>query len=82
MTCAALESTCEPPLTIASERLFQKRGRPSAIRSDEDLPFGSPNGRHNLSKCPVWCLRLDIAIESIKPDQPHPNGSHEHVQNI
>ena len=71
MTCAALESTCELTIIIASEQQFQKRGRPSAIRSDDGLPFGSPDGLHNLSKLAVWCLRFDIAIETIGTRRPH-----------
>ncbi len=70
MACAALESTCEPPIIIASERLFQKRGRPSAIRSDDGLPLGSPDGLLNLTKLPVRCLRFDAAIERIEPEGP------------
>ena len=58
------------PVIAAFERLFHERGLPDAIRTDNGLPFASPNGLFNLSKLSVWWLRLGIAIERIKPGQP------------
>jgi hypothetical protein len=52
---------------------------PSAIRSDNGVPFASPNALFNLSKLSVWWLRLGIAIERIKPGQPQQNGRHERM---
>ncbi len=52
------------------ERLFRERGLPGAIRSDNGVPFASPNVLFNLSKLSVWWLRLGIAIERIKPGTP------------
>jgi len=43
------------------------------------VPFASPNALFNLSKLSVWWLRLDIAIERIKPGQPQQNGRHERM---
>jgi transposase InsO family protein len=57
----ALESTKELPVIEAFVRLFRERGLPGAIRSDNGLPFASPNGLYNLSKLSVWWLRLGIA---------------------
>ena len=51
----------------------------SAIRSDNGVPFASPNGLFNLSKLAVWWLRLGIAIERIKPGHPQQNGRHERM---
>lgn len=67
LMCEALESTREVLAITAFERLFRDRGLPSAIRSDNGVPFASPNGLFNLSKLSVWWLRLGIAIERIKP---------------
>ena len=50
-----------------------------AIRSDNGLPFASPNGLYNLSRLSVWWLRLGIAIERIKPGHPQQNGRHERM---
>ncbi len=77
--CEALESTKEATAFTAFQRLFEDRGLPQAIRSDNGLPFASPNGLYNLSKLSVWWLRLGITIERIKPGHPQQNGRHERM---
>jgi transposase InsO family protein len=79
LLCEALESTREDWAITAFEQLFQERGLPEAIRSDNGVPFASPNALFNLSKLSVWWLRLGIAIERIKPGQPQQNGRHERM---
>lgn len=79
LMCEALQSTKEPGAFEAFVRLFQERGLPDAIRTDNGLPFASPNGLYNLSKLSVWWLRLGIAIERIKPGHPQQNGRHERM---
>jgi transposase InsO family protein len=79
LLCEALDSTREDPAITAFERLFRERGLPLAIRSDNGVPFASPNALFNLSKLSVWWLRLGIAIERIKPGHPQQNGRHERM---
>jgi transposase InsO family protein len=79
LLCEALESTREDLAFTAFEQLFAERGLPLAIRSDNGVPFASPNALFNLSKLSVWWLRLGIAIERIKPGQPQQNGRHERM---
>jgi len=79
LLCEALESTRELPVIEAFVRLFKERGLPAAIRSDNGLPFASPNGLYNLSKLSVFWLRLGIALERIRPGQPQQNGRHERM---
>jgi len=79
LVCEALESTREDLAFTAFERLFRDRGLPRAIRSDNGVPFASPNALFNLSKLSVWWLRLGIAIERIKPGRPQQNGRHERM---
>src|SRR3984957_12805373 len=79
LLCEALDSTREDPAITAFERLFIERGLPLAIRSDNGVPFASPNALFNLSKLSVWWLRLGIAIERIKPSHPQQNGRHERM---
>src|SRR3981189_1439370 len=79
LLCEALESTCEALAFTAFARLFKERGLPLAIRSDNGVPFASPNGLFNLSKLSVWWLRLRIAIERIKPGRPQQNGRQERM---
>jgi len=59
--------------------VFAERGLPLAIRSDNGLPFASPNGLYNLSKLSVWWLRLGIVFERIRPGHPQENGRHERM---
>jgi transposase InsO family protein len=79
LMCEALETTREELAFTAFERLFRERGLPLAIRSDNGVPFASPNALFNLSKLSVWWLRLGIAIERIKPGHPQQNGRHERM---
>jgi transposase InsO family protein len=79
LLCEALESTREDLAFTAFERLFHERGLPQAIRSDNGVPFASPNSLFNLSKLSVWWLRLGISIERIKPGHPQQNGRHERM---
>lgn len=79
LLCEALESTREDLTITAFQQLFQERGLPRAIRSDNGVPFASPNALFNLSKLSVWWLRLGIAIERIKPGHPQQNGRHERM---
>ena len=79
LACEALESTRENPVIAAFQRLFAERGLPLAMRSDNGLPFASPNGLYNLSRLSVWWLRLGLRLERIKPGQPQQNGRHERM---
>jgi putative transposase len=75
----ALESTQEVNAFSVFERVFKENGLPNAIRTDNGIPFASPNALFNLSKLSVWWLRLGIGIERIKPGNPQQNGRHERM---
>lgn len=79
LMCEALESVREETTFTAFESLFKERGLPSAIRSDNGVPFAAPNALFQLSKLSVWWLRLGISIERIKPGKPQQNGRHERM---
>jgi transposase InsO family protein len=79
LLCEALESNRQELAFPAFERLFRERGLPRAIRSDNGVPFASPNSLFNLSKLSVWWLRLGITIERIQPGHPQQNGRHERM---
>ena len=79
LMCEALELTREDTAFEAFEQLFREKGLPLAIRSDNGVPFASPNALFNLSKLAVWWLRLGISIERIKPGHPQQNGRHERM---
>jgi len=79
LACESLESTKEKFAFTTFERVFREFGLPKAIRSDNGVPFASPNALFNLSKLSVWWLRLGIQIERIKPGNPQENGQHERM---
>jgi hypothetical protein len=60
LACEALDSTKEDPVIEAFQRLFAERGLPRAMRSDNGLPFASPNGLYNLS-------RLSVVVAQARP---------------
>jgi hypothetical protein len=79
LMCEALESVREESAFTAFESVFRERGMPHAIRSDNGVPFASPNALFQLSRLSVWWLRLGISIERIKPGKPQQNGRHERM---
>ena len=79
LTCEALSTTQEMYAFSVFERTFQDYGLPAAIRTDNGVPFASPNALYGLSRLSVWWLRLGIRIERIKPGHPEQNGRHERM---
>ncbi len=79
IACEALHSTREASAFSVFESVFQTFGLPGAIRTDNGVPFASPNALFGLSRLSVWWLRLGIAIERIKPGNPQQNGRHERM---
>jgi len=64
------------------ENAFKEFGLPNAIRTDNGVPFASPNALFNLSRLSVWWLRLGIAIERIKPGHPQQNGRRDQPRSV
>lgn len=79
IACEGLETTKEKYAFTVFERVFKEFGMPKAIRTDNGVPFASPNALFNLSRLSVWWLRLGIGIERIKPGNPQQNGRHERM---
>jgi putative transposase len=77
--CEALSTTKEAFAFPVFEAAFKEFGLPKAIRTDNGVPFASPNALFGLSKLSVWWLRLGIEIERIKPGCPQQNGRHERM---
>jgi putative transposase len=59
------------------ERLFEERGMPQAIRSDNGAPFASDQGVLGLSRLSAWWVVLGIDLERGRPGCPQDNGGHE-----
>jgi len=79
ISCEALESTKENPTFSVFEEAFERYGVPSAIRTDNGVPFSCSRALLGLSKLSIWWLRLGIEIERIKPGNPQENGQHERM---
>ena len=79
LACEGLESTKATFAFTVFERVFKEFGLPLAIRTDNGVPFSSPNALFGLSRLSIWWLRLGIAIERIKPGNPQQNGRHERM---
>ncbi|WP_411909009.1 MULTISPECIES: helix-turn-helix domain-containing protein [unclassified Mesorhizobium] len=79
IACEALSTTKEAYAFTVFESVFKEFGLPRAIRTDNGVPFASPNALFNLSKLSVWWLRLGIDIERIQPGCPQQNGRHERM---
>ncbi|ESX08264.1 integrase [Mesorhizobium sp. LSHC440B00] len=79
IACEALSTTKEAYAFTVFESVFKEFGLPSAIRTDNGVPFASPNALFNLSKLSVWWLRLGIDIERIQPGCPQQNRRHERM---
>jgi putative transposase len=79
ITCEGLSSTKTPFAVSVFERTFKEFGLPDTIRTDNGVPFASPNAFFGLSTLSVWWLRLGIKIERIKPGNPQQNGRHERM---
>ncbi|TGV62679.1 transposase, partial [Mesorhizobium sp. M00.F.Ca.ET.158.01.1.1] len=60
IACEALSTTKEAYAFTVFESVFKEFGLPRAIRTDNGVPFASPNALFNLSKLSVWWLRLGI----------------------
>ena len=79
LACEGLETTKSPFAFTVFERVFKDFGLPDAIRTDDGVPFASPNALFGLCRLSVWWLRLGINIERIKPGHPEQNGRHERM---
>lgn len=79
LACDGLTSTRTDFSFTVFERAFEEFGLPSAIRTDNGVPFASGNALFGLSRLAVWWLRLGINIQRIKPGNPQQNGRHERI---
>src|SRR5205809_5268514 len=77
--CEALTTTKEVYAFPVFEAAFKEFGLPRAIRTDNGVPFASPNALFGLSRLSVWWLRPGIEIERITPGHPQQNGRHERM---
>ena len=79
LACEGVSSTKSDFAFRIFERAFKDFGLPDAIRTDNGIPFASPNALFGLSRLSIWWLRLGISIQRIQPGHPQQNGRHERM---
>lgn len=75
----ALESVSTAPVAGSFQRCFADYGLPRVIRTDNGVPFASPNALGGLSPLAVWWLHFGIRPERIERGAPQQNGVHERM---
>jgi putative transposase len=76
--CWGLEHPAYSPTRSYFELAFREYGLPSAIRTDNGVPFASV-GLGGLSSLAVWFIKLGICPERIDKGHPEQNGRHERM---
>lgn len=79
LTVAALESVSTEPAVGIFQRCFADYGLPRVIRTDNGIPFASPNALGGLSPLAVWWLHFGIRPERIDRGAPQQNAVHERM---
>jgi putative transposase len=75
----ALANARSETVRTTFERLFESKGLPQAIRSDNGAPFASVKGVLGLSRLSAWWIALGIDLERGRPGHPQDNGGHERM---
>lgn len=76
--CWGLAHPAYLPTRSYFETTFRQFGLPSAIRTDNGVPFASV-GLGGLSSLAVWFVKLGIRAERIEKGHPEQNGRHERM---
>lgn len=73
----ALQDAKIKTVRLVFERLFEARGLPQAIRSDNGSPFAHIRALLGLSQLSAWWVALGIDLERNRPGCPQDNPAHE-----
>jgi transposase InsO family protein len=79
LACQAVPRITAAEVQPILTRLFQDRGMPRAMRTDNGSPFAHRLGLGGLSTLSIWFLKLDIWPDRIAPGRPDQNGRHERM---
>lgn len=82
LACQAVPQVTAACVRPILSRLFQTRGLPGALRSDNGSPFATRLGLAGLSQLSVWLLTLNIWPDRIDPGRPDQNGRHERMHRV
>ena len=78
LECRILPGTRYRQSRDVFQNLFERKGLPTRIRTDNGVPFASI-GVGGLSRLSAWWIRLGILPERIEPGKPQQNGRHERM---
>jgi transposase InsO family protein len=78
LCCEGMAAISDEEARDVCQDVFRTYGLPTAMRSDNGVPFAS-NGLSNLTKLSAYWLRLGIELERIRPGHPEENGRHERM---
>jgi transposase InsO family protein len=76
--CTAMRRISMERAQAELESAFREHGLPSAMRSDNGVPFAA-KGVGGLTKLAAWLLRLDVQLQRTTPGRPQENGAHERM---
>lgn len=77
LRCTALPTTAVSVTRSIFVQAFREYGLPTALRTDNGVPFAQPNALGRLGALGFWWVRLGIRPEHIRPATPSENGAHE-----
>jgi putative transposase len=78
LACIALKSTSVDSACKAFRAIFRRRGLPTAIRTDNGVPFAS-KGPGALTTLNALWIQLGIRHDRIEGGHPEQNGRHERM---
>lgn len=78
LACEGMAAISDEAARDVCQDVFSQFGLPTAIRSDNGIPFAS-RGLAGLTKLSVYFLRVGIELERIAPGHPEENGRHERM---
>jgi len=78
LACEGMAAISDDAAREICEEVFLEWGLPTAMRSDNGVPFAS-TGLGGLTRFSAYMLRLGIELERIRLSHPEENGRHERM---
>jgi transposase InsO family protein len=78
LCCEGMAAISDEEAREVCQDVFRTYGLPTAIRSDNGVPFAC-GGLAGLTKLSAYWVRLGIELERIRPGHPQENGRHERM---
>lgn len=79
LACTALPSSAYAGVWPVFQRVFQEYGLPTAVQSDNGVPFTASQALARVSRLSVQLMKLGIQPVLTDPGHPEQNGAHERM---